>query len=453
MRKNKKQLFGSLLYLSIFTVLISSFGNTVVALSPFIRDNTYVYNPDSVSCSPGETFSDMSAVKLPPETIKTLDSMKVKEKVQKNMPAYKAAEAATGVPEIFMATIHYREAGLSPAHSMANGQRLGIGTSSDGVAIGKTLKQDAVLAARHFIDMAGWVYGVDVRKPGLTTEEIAKAFLAYNRGKLYLNDKLDYTKSGYIMKGIDSDHIGGPWIYLDPFGGHYAPRTYKNNNPGVLAFLAYMGSDVSATNCPGAATAFTGEMSSYGQCDERWGNIKYSGGNFCSSACGVVAAANIITTLKKQQITPKDILENVRKHGGEIKGGGGSHTSAIANMMEKEYGLKKEVVASSDARGWFNKSGLKEKIEKVFEKGGVIYTSGKGGRPYSTGGHVIAIYKKMDNGNWLVADSVGKKGTSAMQATIRDSKFASDPENILKEYKPSEVIAGMHNYAAAFYAQ
>jgi hypothetical protein len=39
----------------------------------------------------------------------------------------------------------------------------------------------------------------------------------------------------------------------------------------------------------------------------------------------------------------------------------------------------------------------------------------------------------MENGKWLIGDPAGKEGTSTMQGTIRESSFASNPKNILKE--------------------
>ena len=191
---------------------------------------------------------------------------------------------------------------------------------------------------------------------------------------------------------------------------------------------------------------FEGDFASFGQCDERWGKLKYSSGNFCSSACGVVSTAMIITTLKKEEYTPDKIIDKVREYGGEIVGSGSSGAN-LAKMMKDEYKLTLENLNVS------NKSGLKERIETALDKGGIILTSGKGGRPYSSGGHFVVIYKKMENGKWLIGDPAGKEGTSTMQGTIRESSFASDPKNILKEYEPSAITTYAHNEMVAVYAK
>ena len=195
-----------------------------------------------------------------------------------------------------------------------------------------------------------------------------------------------------------------------------------------------------------SGTPFSGDFASFGQCDRRWGNIGYSSGNFCSSACGVVSTAMIITTLKKEEHTPDKILSNVRSYGGEIVGSGSSGTN-LAKMMNKEYGLTIEDLNVN------NRSGLKDRIETALSKGGIVLTSGKGGRPYSSGGHFVVIYKKMDNGNWLIGDPAGKGDSTSLQATVKDSSYASDPKNILKEYDPSAIITYSHNYMAAVYAE
>ncbi len=431
----------------LLSVLVNSF--TVSAYNPFYEQNDILfYDKDAKQppeCTPGSNFSMTSSTTLPAETISKLESMKVKDKAEQNRSSYQLGEKATGVPWVMLAALHFREGSMDPGRSIADGEKLGTGISVDGVKIGDTLDEDAVLAAQHFIEMAKSVYKIDVTKGSLTTEEIGNAFLAYNRGFLYKRDGLDYTKSGYVMQGIDENHISGDWKYLDPFGGHSKSRQLTNGNPGALSVVSYLGMNTGMSACD-SGTPFSGDFASFGQCDRRWGNIGYSSGNFCSSACGVVSTAMIITTLKKEEHTPDKILSNVRSYGGEIVGSGSSGTN-LAKMMNKEYGLTIEDLNVN------NRSGLKDRIETALSKGGIVLTSGKGGRPYSSGGHFVVIYKKMDNGNWLIGDPAGKGDSTSLQATVKDSSYASDPKNILKEYDPSAIITYSHNYMAAVYAE
>ena len=423
-------------------------GSVVKANSYYELNDILFYNKDALepsTCTPASSFSNnLDAQSLPAETISKLETMNVKEKAEKNKSSYLLGEKAAGVPWMMLAALHFREGSMDPSKSIADGEKLGTGISVDGVKIGDTLDEDAVLAAQHFLKMAKSVYKIDVTKDNLTTEEMGNSFLAYNRGSLYKRDGLDYSKSGYVMQGIDANHIGGDWKYLDPFGGHSKSRQLTNGNPGALAVMAYLGANVGISDCSSSST-FSGEMASYGQCDNRWGNIPYSRGNFCSSACGVVSTAMIITTLKKEEHTPDKILNNVRKYGGEIVGSGSSGAN-LAKMMREEYGLRTESLNVNE------KSGLKGRIEDALSKGGIILTSGKGARPYSGGGHFVVIYQKTSDGKWLIGDPAGKADSTQLQGTVRESSYASDPKNILKAYDPSAIVTYSHNEMVAVYA-
>lgn len=371
---------------------------------------------------------------LPSITRTLFDNFKVKEKFQKNLSAYTAAERATKVPAVMLAALHYREGGMDPKKSIADGEPLGKKVSIDGVRIGDTLEEDAIYAAEHFRKMAKDVYRIDI-SASMTTAEKGQAFLAYNRGHLYKRAGLDYTKSGYVMQGIDDGHMGGDWIYLDPFGGHSKSRQLKNRNPGALAFLAYMGDSTAVADCKPEGVPAT--FAAYSQCEGSWKNLRYSSGNFCSSACGVVSAAMILSTLKKQSITPDAIVANVRKYGGEVPGIG-SNTNNIQRMMVQEYGLRGENL-SAQAKNESYQS-LKNKVNTALDKGAVVYTSGRGGRPFTNGGHIIVIYKRTVEGKWLVGDPAGSTSSNASR-------------KVLQEYDQDAVAAKMHHHLGALYAQ
>lgn len=442
---NRKKLQLGVLLATVVSLTLNTY--PVYANQFYELNNVRYYNKDAqepATCTPGASFTNTLDSALPQETISRLESMEVKELAENNKGSYLLGEKATGVPWTMLAALHFREGSMNSNRSITNGAQLGSGTNVDGLVVGKTLDEDAVIAAQHFIKIANMVYKIDLSKGNLTTEEMANAFLAYNRGYLYKRAGLDYTKSGYVMQGIDQDHIGGDdWKYLDPFGGHSKSRELTNGNPGALAVMSYLGENVSVSNCSGSP--LSGEFASFGQCDDRWGNLKYSSGNFCSSACGVVSTAMIITTLKKQEHTPDSIIGKVREYGGEIVGMGSSGSNLI-KMMREEYGLRTENLNVNE------KSGLKQRIEEALSRGGIVLTSGKGARPYSTGGHFVVIYKKADNGNWLIGDPAGKADSSTMQATVRESSYASDRNNILKEYDPNSIITHSHNEMAAIYA-
>lgn len=201
---------------------------------------------------------------LPPETLKVLRSFNIDAKVAKMKSRYDYASQQTGVPWQIIATLHYREAGMDPNKSIQNGQpRRGSDyTNIDNIVIYSDAAKDDVSSTQHFIDNAKNMYGVDVKKSSLSEKEIGEAFLAYNRGVLYKRAGLDYTKSGYVMQGVDSNHIGGDWVYLDPFGGHPQARRLKNSNPGALAVFYYLGGQ------------FSGQSGNYNNCSNPSGAIR-----------------------------------------------------------------------------------------------------------------------------------------------------------------------------------
>lgn len=439
----------------LVTTIISALLSIILACQPIVshalderdyaKNFIYFYNQDvsEVSCTAPSMASrpiderptvSTHARDLPSSVVLALDKFGVGEKYRKNLHAYQLAEKQTGVPAVMLAALHYREGGMDPKKSIADGEPLGEKVSIDGVLIGDTLEEDAIYAAEHFRKMAKDVYKIDI-SASMTTEEKGRAFLAYNRGHLYERAGLDYTKSGYVMRGIDENHISGDWKYLDPFGGHPKSRQLTNGNPGALAFLSYMGDSTVISDCQ--PNTLSVQFAAYSQCEGSWKNLRYSSGNFCSSACGVVAAAMILSTLKKQSITPDTIVANVRKYGGEVPGVG-SNTNNIQRMMVQEYGLRGENL-SAQAKNESYQS-LKNKVNAALDKGAVVYTSGRGGRPFTNGGHIIVIYKRTVEGKWLVGDPAGSTSSNASR-------------RVLQEYDQDAVAAKMHHHLGALYAQ
>ena len=157
----------------------------------------------------------------------------------------------------------------------------------------------------------------------------------------------------------------------------------------------------------------------YSQCDSRWKNYMYgsggisgsSGKTICKAGCGPTSFAVIAANLKgNKSITPAETADLAGKAGMYVPGSGSSH--GITSYLAGEYGLSAVKIP-----------GTISAINEYLDKGYMIHTSGKGGRPFSAGGHYIAIVKRLDNGNWLVGDS-SKHGPSG-------------------EYSPDTVIKGM----------
>lgn len=159
----------------------------------------------------------------------------------------------------------------------------------------------------------------------------------------------------------------------------------------------------------------------YNQCDPKWKNYAYgpegikgstSLGTICNSGCGPTSFAVIAANLKKDKsITPAETADLAGKAGLHVSGIGSSWR--ITSYLAGQYGLSAKQI-----------SGTVATINEYLDNGYMIHTSGKGGAPFTTNGHYIAIVKKLSNGKWLVADS-SSRGPSG-------------------EYDPATVMKGMN---------
>lgn len=199
-------------------------GGAAIAVKHYILDSDGMY----VAPEAGESVLD----DLPPiDTDASPLPAASKEKLDAHMPAidkmrpvYDAIEKETGVSWKIMAAIHYREGSNNPGSSMFAGEKLGTRNPDFGDVKGTDIFSNGVKAARHFIDNAKGIYGIDVR-PGMSGLELACAFLAYNRGSMYRNAKrfigheMSPADSPYVMNGIDEAHMNMRWPNVGNFKG------------------------------------------------------------------------------------------------------------------------------------------------------------------------------------------------------------------------------------------
>ncbi|MBR0482967.1 C39 family peptidase [Candidatus Saccharibacteria bacterium] len=214
-------------------------------IDKFAANNIMFYNPDE--CKDGATQSSGSITidrsSLPEETIKKLENAGVENLAQQNLAAYKKGAEALNIPWQMLAALHFREAGMNPSRSMSNGAGLGTGRNVDGLVVGNTLEEDAVKAARHFVEMAKSVYGIEL-SANSSPEDVAQAFLAYNRGAMYKNAGATYDQSPYVMNGVDESHMNMHWIHADSYSGSRKLNNIEGSldqNPGAMAVYAYLG--------------------------------------------------------------------------------------------------------------------------------------------------------------------------------------------------------------------
>ncbi|MDO4712996.1 MAG: hypothetical protein Q4B05_03805 [Candidatus Saccharibacteria bacterium] len=243
------------------------------------QNNIYFYSPlEELNqiCTPGEVGGRLgklpekwSDIKLPEATIKFFEKHKYRERAEKNKEAYMAGERSRyKVPWTVLATLHYREADMDPNRTMANGEALHGGRSIDEQDVGTTLAEDSVLAAKAFVDKARLYQGnpvPDIEKS--TIEDWANAFLAYNRGNMFMNWNKTYQDSQYVMTGYDESRLTMAWIAADSYeepGGKkkndYFNQGKIERKPGALAMLAYLGGPGGSLGCKDMSKKTTGNI-------------------------------------------------------------------------------------------------------------------------------------------------------------------------------------------------
>ncbi len=200
----------------------------------------------SCACEVGDASPGLGS--LPPTSKKVFKA--VKNNIEKLKPLYEYAAEKTGIKWEYLAALHYRESGNRPGTSLLAGETLGS-TNPDGTGSGtSSAKKNAVEAAQHFIGNAKMVYGVNV-KNNPSTNDLKKAFLAYNRGFMYKNAHTSPDKSPYVMAGLDSTHPID-MVFPDSTAEPSSTRGKKNANLGAMAILAGLGLEnagSSSTSC------------------------------------------------------------------------------------------------------------------------------------------------------------------------------------------------------------
>lgn len=175
-------------------------------------------------------------------------------RVEAGLPLYCAAEAATGVPALVLAAIHYREADNDPTRSIMSGEALGAVNPDTGIVEGTDPLDNAIRAARHLSGNAWAVYGVAVG-PRMTTAELAYAAAAYNRGNRYCRAaQMHPMRSPYVAGGLIERYVGMSWPDVGSENGASAAawgeppsvRGRPDRRIGLITLMRGLGSEITA---------------------------------------------------------------------------------------------------------------------------------------------------------------------------------------------------------------
>lgn len=203
-----------------------------------------------------------------------------------------------------------------------------------------------------------------------------------------------------------------------PHNDHYDPRNMWEKLSKLFDKLQG-GSD------NGCGSLWDGNVPIYSQCDPKWKDLPYGGsGTICNSGCGPSSFAMLATMLVGRTITPDETTKIAGDAGMHIAGSGSSWK--ITKVLGDHYGLEVEDLNN------YSKSQQADLVSQKLQSGWMIHISGKGGDPFSSGGHFIGIRGITADGKWLLVDSAGSRGERNMQ----------------KAWDPSEVLAYSHNIQA-----
>ena len=180
---------------------------------------------------------------------------------------------------------------------------------------------------------------------------------------------------------------------------------------------------------PGSPVTVDGVVS-YNQCDPEWGSLNYGNegihghdmNSICDSGCGPTSFASILATMG-MSVTPAETADVAGRAGMHVYCGDGSgnlcgSSNDITRVLAEHYGLSYQAVGHASV----------ETISAALRSGKMVHAGGKGGLPFTSGGHFIAIVGITESGNWIVADSAGNHTPVA-------------------EYDPYQVVSSMGNAA------
>lgn len=202
-------------------------------------------------CATSTISSAGGTSELPKKSQDVFDA--AKKNIEKMKPIYEYGAEKVGIKWEYLAALHYREANNQPGTSILAGEQLGA-SNPDGVGSNTSdAKQNAVDAAKHFVEMAKMVYKVDPKKD-MSNSDLKKAFLAYNRGHMYQTAHTSPDKSPYVMAGLDADHPID-MIFPNSSAEPGSTRGVHNQNLGAMAILAGLGVSGSGaeSDCGGAS--------------------------------------------------------------------------------------------------------------------------------------------------------------------------------------------------------
>lgn len=132
-------------------------------------------------------------------------------RINNNKIYYLAGESQEGIPWQMIAAVHYRESKNDPARMTPSGEPNGTVNPDSGTVECPTTDYAACAAsiARNLKQTDG-IYGISLSMNN-SEEDIKNAFLAHNRGGMYLRAGCTWDDSPYVMNYFDTSHDAMYW--------------------------------------------------------------------------------------------------------------------------------------------------------------------------------------------------------------------------------------------------
>lgn len=221
--------------------------------------------------------------------------------------------------------------------------------------------------------------------------------------------------------------------YVDNNGGRdglYEADDFHLSSNGKELYIKFLkeslsGSSSSSNSCEtsfasskDASLTTKDGFSIFYQTDERWADIVYNtdlGYKIGTAGCGPTAMTMILVAFGVS-VGPVEVAKKATELG-QVVDGGASGTQAAT--LAKHYGLQSASVNHQSV----------EDINRHLDQGHLIWMGGAGIEPpFTSGGHMIVVRKKLANGNWLIANPYDYPYNKSVD---------NDP---MKEFNPSTVV-------------
>lgn len=168
---------------------------------------------------------------------------------------------------------------------------------------------------------------------------------------------------------------------------------------GVLQLYGNGTGGSSTTGCAGSESGRVIDgFVLYNQYDEKWANKPYGSSTIAEAGCGPSSIAMVVATLTgDRSVTPETVAA---RYGEEYYVPGEGSSWGLMENAPSDYGLTSQNIGTDI-----------EAAKAAIRNGALVIASGKGAKPFTSGGHILVLRGVTDDGKILIGDS-GHRDTS-----------------------------------------